>query len=205
MEYQMQTSIAKKLFAVGAASAMIAAALPFVASAQQHAVGTNVVSNGTVYFINSSNQKQPYTSAGAFLSYGFNSWAGVQAASPEDLALPTGSYVPPMDGSLINDQGTVYIMTNGSRAGFTSAAVFTGLGYSFSNVIPGDTSFMNTLSPISSTAMAHPAGTLVNQAGTVYLMTSSGKQGIPYWQCSSHGATHGTTLSRLTPTTTQLP
>lgn len=175
----MQTSIAKKIFAVGAASAMIAAALPFVASAQQHAVGTNVVSNGTVYFINSSNQKQPYTSAGAFLSYGFNSWAGVQAASPEDLALPTGSFVPPMDGSLINDNGTVYIITKGSRAGFTSSAVFTGLGYSFSNVIPGDTSFMNTLTPVSSTAMAHLPGTLVNESGTVYLITSTGTQGIP--------------------------
>ena len=175
----MQTSIAKKIFAVGAASAMIAAAMPFMASASQHAVGTNVVSNGTVYFVNTSGQKQPYTSAGAFLSYGVNSWAGVQSASAEDLALPTGSYVPPMDGSLINDKGTVYIMTNGSRAGFTSAAVFTGLGYSFSNVIPGDTSFMNTLAPISSSAISHLPGTLVNQSGTVYLMSSTGKMGIP--------------------------
>jgi hypothetical protein len=70
-------------------------------------------------------------------------------------------------------------MTNGSRAGFTSAAVFTGLGYSFSNVIPGDTSFMNTLAPINSSAISHLPGTLVNQSGTVYLMSSTGKMGIP--------------------------
>ncbi len=175
----MRLSLAKKFFAFGTSAAMLLAAVPFVASAAVHSAGTNVLSNGTVYFINSSGQKQPYTSAGAFLSYGFNSWSNVQAASAEDLALPTGAFVPPADGSLINDQGTVYLITNGQRAGFTSAANFTGLGYAWSNVIPGDTSFMTTASPISTTAMAHPAGTLVNQNGTVYLMSSSGKQGIP--------------------------
>ncbi len=175
----MQTSIAKKLFAVGSASAMILASLPLVASAAVHAAGSNVVSNGTVYWINASGQKQAYTSAGAFLSYGFNSWSNVVAASAEDLALPSGGFVPPMDGSLINDNGTVYLMTNGMRAGFTSAANFTGLGYSFANVIPGDTSFLASASLINSTAMAHPVGTLVNQSGTVYLMTTAGKMGIP--------------------------
>src|SRR5579884_2362210 len=106
----MKTSLAKKLFALGSTIAMVLgsfASLTLVANAAVHAVGSNVLSNGTVYFINGSGQKQPYTSAGAFLSYGFNSWSNVVAASPEDLALPTGPFVPPMDGSLINDNGTV--------------------------------------------------------------------------------------------------
>ena len=175
----MNSSLAKKIFAVGASSALIVAALPFVALAAQHAVGTNVISNGTVYFINSQNQKQPYTSAGAFLSYGFNSWANVAAASPEDLALPTGSFVPPADGSLINDMGTVYVITGGQRAGFTSADVFQGLGYSFSNVLVGDTSFLPTMAPVSSTSIAHPVGALINMSGTVYLVTATGRLGIP--------------------------
>jgi len=175
----MKTSLAKKIFAVGSSAAMLLAAMPFVASAAVHSAGSDVLSNGTVYFINGSGQKQPYTSAGAFLSYGFNSWSNVVPASPEDLALPTGAFVPPMDGSLINDMGTVYLMTNGQRAGFTSAANFLGLGYAWSNVIPGDTSFMTSAPLINSTVMAHPAGTLVNDNGTVYLMSNSGKQGIP--------------------------
>lgn len=174
----MQTSLAKKFFAVGSAAAMILASVP-MASAAVHPAGTNVVSNGTVYWINASGQKQAYTSAGAFLSYGFNSWSNVVAASAEDLALPSGPFVPPMDGSLINDNGTVYLMTNGMRAGFTSAANFTGLGYSFANVIDGDTSFLVSAPNINTTAMAHSVGTLVNQSGTVYLMTTAGKMGIP--------------------------
>ncbi len=175
----MQTSIAKRIFAVGTSMAMLLTGFAFTASAAAHGAGTNVVSNGTVYWINSAGQKQAYTSAGAFLSYGFNSWDQVVPASTEDLALPNGSYVPPMDGSLINDNGTVYLMTNGQRAGFTSAANFTGLGYSFKNVIAGDTSFLPSAANINSTAMAHPVGTLVNDNGTVYLMTTSGKMGIP--------------------------
>lgn len=177
----MQTSLAKRIFAVGSSMAMIVASFAFsgVAAAAAHSAGTNVVSGGTVYFINQAGQKQPYTSAGAFLSYGFNSWDQVVPASAEDLALPTGSFVPAMDGSLINDHGTVYLMTNGQKAGFTSAANFTGLGYAWSNVLVGDVSFLPSAALLNSTAVTHPVGTLVNDHGTVYLMTVSGKMGIP--------------------------
>ena len=181
MKLESKMNIAKKIFAVATSGAIAVASLAAfagVASAAVHSTGSNVVSNGTVYFLDGTS-KRPYTSAGAFLSYGFNSWAGVVAASPEDLALPTGAFVPAMDGSLINDMGTVYLITNGQREGFTSAANFLGLGYSFSNVLAGDTSFMTSGPVISTTDMAHPAGTLVNQAGTVYLITATGKQGIP--------------------------
>jgi len=181
IKLESQMNIAKKIFAVATSSLLVVASVASFASlahAAVHATGTNVVSNGTVYFLDGST-KRPYTSAGAFLSYGFNSWSGVVAASPEDLALQTGAFVPPMDGSLINDNGTVYLMTAGQRAGFTSASNFLGLGYSFSNVIAGDTSWMTSAALINSTSIAHPAGTLVNQAGTVYLMTATGKQGIP--------------------------
>jgi hypothetical protein len=181
MKLELQMNLAKKTFAIASSAAIAVASLAgfaLTANAALHATGTNVSSNGTVYFLDGTS-KRPYTSAGAFTSYGFNSFGTVVAASAEDLALPTGAFVPAMDGSLINDNGTVYLITNGQRAGFTSAANFLGLGYSFSNVIAGDTSFMTSAPLISSTSMAHPAGTLVNQAGTVYLITSTGKQGIP--------------------------
>lgn len=177
----MKTSFVKKAIVVGSSAAMALSSFAFAgtAFAAAHAAGTNVVSNGTVYFIDNNGQLRPYTSAGAFLSYGFNSWSNVVAASAEDMALPRGSFVPPMDGSLINDHGTVYLMTNGQRAGFTSAANFLGLGYAWANVIPGDTSFLTSAPLINTTAMAHPAGTLVNDHGTVYLLTTTGKMGIP--------------------------
>ncbi len=153
------------------------------ARAAADAAGSNVVSGGTVYFISASGQKQAYTSAGAFLSYGFNSWANVTPATSDDLSLPTGSFVPPMDGSLINDGGTVYVITGGERAAFTSAAVFTALGYSFSNVIPGDTSFLQSLPDINSSSAAHLPGAIIldhiTTPPTAYLVTASGKDGIP--------------------------
>jgi hypothetical protein len=157
-----------------------------------HPVGANVLgSDGTVYFINTGNTRSPYTSAGAFLSYKFNTWASVVSASSADMALPLTTYtpngstqvttyfIPPRNGSLINDKGTVYLITNGLRTGFSSEKVFKELGFSFSNVYPGDTSFMVTLAPINSSAMAHPDGTLINDNGTIYVMKNGNRMGFP--------------------------
>jgi hypothetical protein len=141
----------------------------------------NVVEKGTVYLV-WGDLRQAYTSAGAFLSFSFNKWADVVPATPNDLAQPIANgqpFIPPRDGSLINDHGTVYIIINGLRAGFSSESVFRGLGYSFGNVIAGDTSFMVTLAPINSANQRHPWGTIVNQDGTLYLLSDDDKIGIP--------------------------
>ncbi|MHB8871783.1 MAG: hypothetical protein ACYC5G_04985 [Candidatus Doudnabacteria bacterium] len=152
---------------------------PPVPVGSAHSSGSNVISGSTVYFISADGKKRPYTSGGAFLSYGFNSWSDVKEATDGDLALPTGSFVPPMDGSLINDKGTIYIITNGKRLGVSSDSIFRALGYSYRNVMPGDTSFMTTIGPVTSSDVSHPSGTLVNDNGTEYLNTCNGKLGIP--------------------------
>lgn len=182
----MQNSVAKKIFAVGASAAIALSALaPLAAFAAPDANGTNISdSTGTVYTI-INGQRRPYTSAGAFLSYGFNSWASVVPASSDDLALPVGSFIPPQDGSIIcsdrgADKGTCYEISGGMKFGFTSAAVFTGLGFSFANSMSGDVSWMTAGSwLLNSTTMAHLPGTLVNNKGTVQLMGTSGLLGIP--------------------------
>jgi len=183
----MQNSVAKKIFAVGSAVVMtLAMVAPFVAQAQVHAAGTNVSdSSGTVWMIMPDGTRRAYTSAGAFLSYGFNSWGAVVPASAEDLALPQGSFIPPQDGSIIcsdrgADKGTCYEISGGQKFGFTSAAVFTGLGFSFTNSMPGDVSWMTAGSTlINNTTSAHLPGTLVNNNGTVQLMGNTGLLGIP--------------------------
>ncbi|GAC1413662.1 MAG: hypothetical protein NVSMB66_6030 [Candidatus Doudnabacteria bacterium] len=175
----MSTTFAKKAFAVASSSALVLASFASIASAAVHSAGTNVSINGTVYFIDPSGVKRGYTSGGAFLSYGYNSWSQVVPASAEDMALPTGSFVPPMDGSLINDMGTIYVINNGQRSGITTMAVFNGLGYNLSSVMAGDTSFMTSAPILSSSTQPHPTGALVNQSGTIYLITASGKMGIP--------------------------
>ncbi len=172
--------------------------IPVVDAASAHTSGTNVLgTDGTVYFLRGvdglapsmAKERVPYTSAGAFLSYKFNSWSKVVPANSSDMALPLAKvnagtslekteFIPPRDGSLINDKGTVYLITNygGSRAGFASSDAFLSLGYSFSNVYPGDTSFLNTLPAINSAQQAHHPGTLVNDNGTLYVIANGGTE-----------------------------
>lgn len=156
-----------------------------------HPEGINVLGpNGTVYRI-LKNKRVPYTSAGAFTSYQFNTWSQVQPANNADMSLPFGNYepggynqtlqfIPPRNGSLINDKGTVYLISNGGRAGFTTEAVFKGLGYSYSNVYPGDTSFMTlNYEPINTITQRHSDGVLVNDGGTIYVMQNGSRLAFP--------------------------
>jgi hypothetical protein len=142
-------------------------------------VGTNININNTIFMIAPDGTRRPYTSAGAFLSYGFNTWAGVVTASAADIALPVGSFIPPRDGSVINDGGTIYVISNGKRAGIANPSAYLGLGYTWSEAIQGDTSFLNNLPAITSALIAHLSGTLINNNGTIQLVTTNGLEGIP--------------------------
>lgn len=188
---QMQTSFAKKIFAAGVAvSTALSALVPFAAQAAAHAVGTNVKSSdGTVWMIMPNNCKRAYTSAGAFLSYGFNSWASVVDANADDLALPVCSegFIPPQDGTIFcatqtkasDVSGECSLITGGMKAAFTSQANFTGRGFSFANAQYGDSSFLNKTGNIDDTTTANRPGVLVNDNGTVKLVGANGVLGIP--------------------------
>ncbi len=170
---------------------IVALALSFVglhtASASQHSFGTNIISSGTVYTVtweNGRTTRRPYTSEGAFLSYSFNSWGNVLPASAEDLVLPVGSFIPPRDGTIVcadrgTEKGTCYLITNGTKAGFTSESVFTSLGFKFRNALYGDVSFLPTASNISNPLSAHLPGTVINRNGTLYLVVMNGLFSIP--------------------------
>ncbi len=185
----MSNTLAKKFFAVGlTASTILMGLAPLAAQAATgaHSVGTNVISSdGTVSMITTDGMRRPYTSAGAFLSYGFNSWSTVVQANAEDLALPVGGFIPPQDGSITcsdrgSDKGTCYLITGGQKAGFTSASVFTGRGFTFANAQNGDVSWMTMFSAlIDDTTDANLPGVLVNNNGTVQLVGNSGLLGVP--------------------------
>src|SRR5579864_633724 len=109
----------------------VAAFFPaYTSFAAAHSAGVNVKSSdGTIYFITTDGQRRPYTSAGAFLSYGLNSFGNVAVASAEDLSLPVGSFIPPQDGKIIcsdrgGDKGTCYLISQSAKVGFPSAAIF---------------------------------------------------------------------------------
>lgn len=154
-------------------------------------IGTNISINGIVYYVQAPaiggampiNPPPPtltaYTSAAVFLSYGFNSWAAVASASADDIQLTkNGRLMPYADGSLVNDNGTIYVISNGAKHGVTTASVFLSLGYKWINVIYGNASFMPDGAVISA-ALAHAPGTLVNQNGTIYYISNFGKMGFP--------------------------
>ncbi len=143
-------------------------------------VGSNINIAGTIYRVLVDNSRSAYTSAGAFLSYKFNSWKEVLLPKSTDTVPESLSpYTPPRDGSLINDKGTVYLVSNGKRSGFVSNSVFTGMGYTYNFVRPGDTSFMQTLDPIKSASQKHPDGTLIKDNGTLYVMKNGARKGFP--------------------------
>ncbi len=184
----MQTSLAKKIFAAGVtASTVLMGFAPFVKAAP-HAVGTNVkTSDGTIWMIMPDGTRRAYTSAGAFLSYGFNSFATVVDANGEDAALPQGSFIPPQDGTIFcatatkasDVQGECSLITGGMKAAFTSEANFSGRGFSFGNAQYGDSSFLTKTTNIDNTTDANRPGVLVNDNGTVKLVGNNGVLGIP--------------------------
>jgi hypothetical protein len=170
----------KIAYVLGALSVLLPLNYVFAAA---HSPGTNVISSGTIYMI-ANGQRRAYTSEGAFLSYGFNAWGTVLPASPEDMALPEGSFIPPRDGKIVcsdrsPDKGTCYLITNGKRSAFVSEAVFKKLGFSFGKTLKGDVSFLEKDSDIANDAEAHKPGVLINKNGTIYLVSSNGLMGIP--------------------------
>lgn len=155
--------------------------------AAPHSIGSNIATaDGTVYTIaeeNNKTVKRPYTSAAGFLSYSFNTWTSVSAATTEDIALPTGSFIPPRDGTIFcsdrgTDKGTCYLITNKKKAGFTSEAIFKQLGFTFTYALYGDSSFLDKDSNIDSTTRSHSPGTLINKDGVTYLVTPTGLKSI---------------------------
>lgn len=184
-------SLMKKLFAAASTVAMLAAGLatPATALAVAHGPGSLLKTpDGTVWFVtnDSPNQRRAFTSGGAFMSYGFT-FAEVVDANADDLALTAGAFVAPRDGSIFcatvtkgtDVAGECALITGGMKAAFTSAAVFTAQGHSFSRAHYGDSSFLAKTSNVDNGAAQHRMGTLINNGGTVQLVGTNSLLGIP--------------------------
>lgn len=143
--------------------------------------------DGTVWFITKDMKRRPFTSAGAFMSYGFLSFSQVKDADSAVTALSTGDFIAPQDGRIFcatetkgsDVAGECSLITGSKKAAFTSASVFTGQGFSFSRAYYGDSSFLSKTSNVDNAAAQHLAGTLVNNGGTVQLVVSGGLWGVP--------------------------
>ena len=149
-----------------------------------HAPGSLVNSGGTIWRITDNGSgRQGIDSLVKFLSHRY-SFSNVAVASSADMALPDAGLLSWGHGVLFNHQGTIY-QISGSKHGFTSADVFLSLGYDFKNVIAADLTNVPAGALIDNAQSRHLQGTFVldapaigGQAGTVWLMTESGRQGI---------------------------
>jgi len=179
------SSKARKAMAAGLAASTILWAsiglIPSFAAAAVHTEGCLVLSGGVVWMITNSTRRG-FTSAEVFQSWGYN-FSQVVTATTEDVALPVGPIMTYADGTLVKGPSDplVYLVTNGQKRGFVSGSVFTGLGFSFSNVqsAPANTfADLSTGANLDSSAVAHPAGVKVISNGAIWLMGTSGRMGF---------------------------
>jgi chitodextrinase len=127
--------------------------------------------NGTFYLI-INGFREGITDPGILYSYGLN-FENATTPTESDLNLPQGQNLPPDNGALVKSSAdpTVYLISNQQRYGFTSASVFTGLGFSFSNVLTVTSPELTELpiGPIISTPSSqHLPGLDINENGTIY-------------------------------------
>jgi len=123
-----------------------------------------------------------YPSAAIFLSYPKNSWSDIVQANADDLASNQGPLMTFAPGTLVNDNGTIYVVDGDwanllitpLKHGIPDAATFLSLGYKWSNVVSGDISSI-AAGDIISASNAHLPGALINQNGTIYCITQYGK------------------------------
>ncbi|HLD56570.1 MAG TPA: hypothetical protein VJA00_03020, partial [Candidatus Omnitrophota bacterium] len=104
-------------------------------TSEAHPEGALVLDQGTVWWIKNSS-RLGFASDVVFSTYGFT-FGRVVAANAADMALPVGPLVKFRDGTLVNDQGTIYVISDGKKLGFRSMNALLTRGYALKNVING--------------------------------------------------------------------
>lgn len=184
------SNLIKKVVAGFSTLALSASMLVMPFATTVHAASAGEVyktTDGTVWFITSDMQRRPFTSAGAFLSYGFLSFSQVKEVDASVSALPSGSFIAPQDGRIFcatetkatDVKGECSLITGGKKAAFTSATVFAGQGYSFARAYYGDSSFLEKTTNIDNSSAQHRPGTLINNNGTIQMVVVGGLWGTP--------------------------
>jgi hypothetical protein len=128
-----------------------------------------------VYAIDTSNPAFSTLLTGSPKTFNVNG-----ATNPTPLPAPTPGPTPPIeqnpgpsatypDGTLILDDGTIYIIEFATKRGFTSMDVFNGLGFKLSRLMAADINNIPTGQPISEIGR-HTRGVMVSSQGVVYFM-----------------------------------
>lgn len=156
------------------------------ATATWHPDGSLLLDDTNTLWLVENGRKRGVPNQWAMATNGFH-WYRVERATQQEMNCYASDSVlqPGTSQRLVkNAAGTVYLLTDkGYKRGFTSAAVFEGLGYSWSEVVlvsdselalyPNDPAAPVLTSP-------YPDGTLIQKQGTstIYVVSNGKKRGI---------------------------
>lgn len=77
-------------------------------------------------------------------------------------------------GTLVLDNGTVYLIYRDQKIGFANAFVFEQLGFKWSNVVYGNTNSIPQIYTVTNPYSSHPWGSWISLNGTVYFVHENG-------------------------------
>ncbi len=142
-----------------------------------------LVDNDGTFVLILSGVRHGIANPGLLRSYGYGFGDAITDTAAYE-ALPSGSLLGPQDGALVKtaNDPTVYLISGGTRHGFTSASVFHGLGYSFSSVltIPAPQLDILTVGSIISNAnSSHLPGSEISSKGTIYYIGTTARYPYP--------------------------
>ena len=106
---------------------------PIGTSTEVHPDGALVKEGQTIWWIRDG-KKTGFESMNVFNTYGFK-LGDVARANAADIALTEGAIVKFRDGTLVNDGGTYYLVSDGKKLSFSSTTDLTTRGYKTSNAI----------------------------------------------------------------------
>ena len=175
---------------------------PTPAPAGAHPNGTLINDNGTIYLV-VNGKKRGFRNPEEYMSHGYKFSQAVTANST-DRALPSEAQAieKALDGTLAldkTDNRTIYMIANGQKRGFTSAAVFQGLGYRFDQAVAINLADYPAGPVIDSVAPAHPDGALVldkNDKRTVWWILGGQRKGFQSLEVFN---TYGFDLGKIVP------
>lgn len=150
-----------------------------------HVDGTLIKArNSSTIYLLDNGQKRPFTSAAVYRSW-FDWDDYISVTSSEVSSYSKGSPVTFKPGAIVrgDNSATVYIIGGSNRHPVTSASVFLGLGYKWSNVRVVPAKEINKYTPgdsISGTG-SYIDGTLIkaSNSATVYLLDNGQRRPIP--------------------------
>ena len=147
------------------------------------APATCLVNHSGTFFLILNGIRHGIANPGLLYSYGYNFKDAISDTATYQ-ALPSGDIVGPNDGSVVKapKTATVYLISGQTKHGFSSAKIFTSLGYKFSSVLTIPAAQLNALSGgtiISDPKFRHMAGAAISSKGTIYLLGDSARSPYP--------------------------